>query len=610
MKRRTFGEKYGMTSVVKKTNQNDPIIPEVLYKYMTLGRFFGSFNKYLTGNLWFSDWESMNDPMEGAFDLSMGNAVDITNIDQMAENRKLQKKREKKHLKKAKVCSLSYYKNSLPMWAHYANNHTGVCIGIKINKLKLENNKIKLRKIVYDRLNRYVKEMGTKDILEVLSHKLDDWKYENEWRLIIINGKSGMRQVGEVKEIILGRKCKLAHSKCFLWPENIKEKVSIFILETDWGYNESDNTIEITGYKGSERNIAIPSMITVYEDEKKDENEKGKPVVAIGYPVFPYNEITSIKIPDSIIEINKFAFESCAKLRSIKVVQENSKYSSKDGVLFSKNFDILIRYPCGKKDTCYKIPDSVKTIADFAFENCTKLIRVNIHSNVTDIGHLAFYGCTKLKSIDVDKTNPKYSSQDGVLFDKEMTSLITYPGGKKGTCYQIPESVRTIAGYAFENCTKLIKVSINGNVTDIRYLAFSGCVKLKCIDVNRTNSKYSSQDGVLFNKEITCLIACPGGKKGTYKIPDGVTEIENCAFSGCTKLKAVTIPDSLETIGYRAFSHCTNLTTVYFVNSKNPEIGYRAFFDCNLDKETLDDFYNRFGKEDFIRITGLDYQAN
>ena len=93
------------------------------------------------------------------------------------------------------------------------------------------------------------------------------------------------------------------------------------------------------------------------------------------------------------------------------------------------------------------------------------------------------------------------------------------------------------------------------------------------------NSAYSSVDGVLFNKSQTTLIQYPGGKAGSYTIPNSVTSIGFAAFAGCTSLTSVTIPNSVTSIGGYAFSGCTSLTSVTIPNSVT-SIGDATFSGC------------------------------
>ncbi|MHB8519485.1 MAG: leucine-rich repeat domain-containing protein [Limisphaerales bacterium] len=197
----------------------------------------------------------------------------------------------------------------------------------------------------------------------------------------------------------------------------------------------------------------------------------------------------------------------------------------------------------------------VTLIGNQTFSGCTSLTSVTIPNSVTSIGDGAFQGCTSLSAITVGALNSSYSSVDGVLFDKSQTTIIRYPGGKTGS-YTIPNSV-----------------------TSIRDGAFSGCASLSAITIGALNSSYSSVDGVLFDKSQTTLIQYPGGKTGSYTIPNSVTSIGSQAFQGCTGLNSVTIGNSVTSIGNSMFYGCSSLTSVTIGNSVT-SIGYYPFQGC------------------------------
>ncbi len=201
------------------------------------------------------------------------------------------------------------------------------------------------------------------------------------------------------------------------------------------------------------------------------------------------------------------------------------------------------------------IPNSVTSIGDCAFRECGVLTNVTISDNVTSIGSNAFIACSSLTSIDVSSSNNNYTSEDGVLFNKNKTKLICCPGGK--TQITIPDSVISIYDFAF-----------------------SGCCNLAEIKVSFINLNYSSENGVLFNKDKTKLIWYPRNKKGSYTIPDSITSIDEETFSECTGLTGITIPNSITSIPPFAFSFCSNLRYINFPDSLT-SIGNCAFTFCS-----------------------------
>ncbi len=208
---------------------------------------------------------------------------------------------------------------------------------------------------------------------------------------------------------------------------------------------------------------------------------------------------------------------------------------------------------------------TVVAIESQAFYNCNYLTSVSIPKTVTNIGNVAFAYCSSLTSISVDAANEYYCSVDGVLFNKDKTTLIQYPVGNTRTSYTIPNTVTAIADKAFLNCLSLVDLSIGSGVTNIGYLAFAGCSSLNNITVDSNNKNFCSENGVLFNKEMTTLIQYPIGNSRTfYIIPNGVEKIGAGAFADCSVITSVTIPQTVVIIEELAFSGCRWLAYVYY----------------------------------------------
>lgn len=264
---------------------------------------------------------------------------------------------------------------------------------------------------------------------------------------------------------------------------------------------------------------------------------------------------------------------------------------------------------------CYAIksvdlPESLKSIENGAFGSCTSLEEITIPKNMEVIGSDVFSSCTALTSVNVDAENPAYTSVDGVLFDKDVKTLIHYPSSRPDSDYTLPATVETVSEFSFYHCSNLVNLTFPEGVRTLEHRAlvrcenletvslpaslndnviedwsdvqnFSGCTKLKKIDVAEGNEAFASVGGVLFSKDKTVLVAYPSACGLTYVIPQGVRRIEACAFMD-SNILAVEFPNTIEEIGNNAFSDCENLSSVVMPQNTatGTKIGDYAFFYC------------------------------
>jgi hypothetical protein len=194
------------------------------------------------------------------------------------------------------------------------------------------------------------------------------------------------------------------------------------------------------------------------------------------------------------------------------------------------------------------IGDKVSYIGEWAFMGLN-LTNVTISGTVTEIGRLAFGLCENLTSIT------------------------------------LPESLKTIGIGAFD-LTGLTSVTIPKSVTTIGTGAFAECEMLTSIQVANDNTAYSSDDGILYNKNKTLLHTYPAGKSGAFVIPASVTTLDD-AFVGCKKLSSVTIPASVKTIGAYVFNECKNLKDVKVEWDTPPSVSEHLFNGSSISSATL-----------------------
>lgn len=274
-----------------------------------------------------------------------------------------------------------------------------------------------------------------------------------------------------------------------------------------------------------------------------------------GTPLSLWNSLKKIVVPKTLTDMAFVTSSSPNTLVEFKVDENNTAYSSINGVLFNKDKTELLRYPASKAEKEYTIPDSVKRIHSQAFKNacnlekintnqgltsilteafanCSKLQEVTISSTVSNILTYAFRDSKKLTTINVNKDNEYYSDIDGVLFDKNAETLKFYPQGKTETVYTVPSFTVIIDTSAFEDNLNIEKVYTN-NVTNVEDFAFRGCKKLKEVYL------------------------------------ENVKTINTYVFTSCPALEFVQLSSALTFIGKSSFKYCDKLTNVSYPLCEN-----------------------------------------
>ncbi len=262
----------------------------------------------------------------------------------------------------------------------------------------------------------------------------------------------------------------------------------------------------------------------------------------IGKGAFNNTVITAVVIPDSVTNIDDYAFSNCNFLKIVKL-PKNIKRISKGCFNSCEKLEEIV------------LPESVTIIDDYAFGYCSQLPQIKLSDNLEYLGTMAFYRCSKFNSevyipasvthvgcamyvdtsvpaIKVDTNNLNYCDIDGVLFTKDKTMLIEYPESKKGGTYTIPNTVTILESSAFSG-NHLGSINIPNSVKEIR----GGC-----FDASR------------YLTSIT--------------IPDSVTTIGNWAFWRCFKLENVVIGSGVKHMGDHNFQ--TTTKTLKSVTFRNP----------------------------------------
>ncbi len=215
-----------------------------------------------------------------------------------------------------------------------------------------------------------------------------------------------------------------------------------------------------------------------------------------------------INLPSSLLSLGEAAFSGCTSIVSISIPQFVTSIEN-NAFLNCSSLSSLV----------FQSPSSINTIESWAFAGCTGLTTVNIPQSVTLIEYGAFAGTNA--SINVEVINKMYSSLNGVLFNKNQSTVYACTNYKTGS-YIIPSSVRSIGQCAFMDNSNLTSIFIPPSVTWIGMNAFSGCANLTSIYANAvTPIDLSSQEGVFNNLNIsTCILYVPAGSESLYEAAD------------------------------------------------------------------------------------------
>ena len=243
------------------------------------------------------------------------------------------------------------------------------------------------------------------------------------------------------------------------------------------------------------------------------------------YAFYGCDFLTRMELPSSVVIIRDFAFGSCSSLTEI-------------------------------------VMPNVVNIQSSAFTRCYSLTQVTIPASTTEIAGLAFSGCTSMTNINVNPQNTNFTSVDGVLFNKNRATLVSYPRGRGGA-YEVPASVTRIETFAFYDCIGLTGVTLPGGLAQIGQSAFRYCFGLTAI-----------------------------------RFPASVTQIEAYAFEGCSNVQDIVVPASVTTVGQSAFNPVNSgkgyWGTVYIEGATSRPSGWNSswnssrrsvFWGCTLSAD-------------------------
>ena len=304
------------------------------------------------------------------------------------------------------------------------------------------------------------------------------------------------------------------------------------------------------------------------------------------------SQLDNIYISKSVSNIANSAFNSCTNLVNIEISEENKKYSySEDnGMLIDteNNNIVFISSVVLNNTTTFSIPEGL-TNFNADIRNNTNITTIVIPSSLETIGNVYIFPTT-ISDVQIKGgNNEHFAVENGCLYNGDKTELIMC--FTKNSEAEIADTVTIIKAYSFVQAPNIENVTFDGNITTIEEQVFWGTrnQKLKniyigsgvtsinpifkygnyygTVTVDEMNTKYSSENNEIYNKDKTELIGIYHNIQGSYTVRPSVTKIGNSAFYNKNQMTEVLLPEGLKEISNSSFQFCTGLTEIYIPNS-------------------------------------------
>ena len=341
---------------------------------------------------------------------------------------------------------------------------------------------------------------------------------------------------------------------------------SIEVLPGNCRYNLSDDGC-LYGEKGT-------YLVKVPARNRAKDVFRGTNVLWIGDSAFAGNRVLrELDVPQHVQSASYHAFSGSPSLS--RVTFHNPQTELSDGAFAGCVSLSEVALPKCLRDIppfafagcralqAIEIPKSVERIDVGAFDRCSALERILIPDGTSFLDSSAFRGCRSLRAIEVSENHPVYSSERGLLYTRDRSTLVCTPGRFGETVCVLPSGLKMLSDWTFGEVRGLHTIVLPSTVTAVGERCFYGVGDLRRIEVESGNPRYTSRDGILCSQSGVVL-RCPSGCfVGKGIVPEGVSTIGPGAFMDCANLTEIEMPGSVTNICKYAFAR-TALTNVVF----------------------------------------------
>lgn len=350
--------------------------------------------------------------------------------------------------------------------------------------------------------------------------------------------------VEALEEISVGSGLTSVDKSLFTECPNIKKiTVSASVETIDYEYIKAKTSI--AEYDVAEDNTVYSSVDGVLYNKEK--------TVLYTYPSGKKDD--KFELPATVEEITENAFEGCSEISAFTVASDNAHYAAVDGILFNKDMSELVKYPAVKEEAEYTVHDEVAAIADNAFEDCAALKKVTLGASLSELKGDPFSGTTAINEFAVSETNENLKAVDGIVYSADGKTIVKYPSGNAADVFTVAEEIEAIDSNAFANCKAI-----------------------KAFAVAENNNFFSVADGVLLDKEGTTLVKYPSAAEAEeYVVNFNIKTVASGAFQSALNLKSVSVKNYETEIADGAFRDMNS----DFVLCGNKDSAAKVYADAN-----------------------------
>lgn len=380
-----------------------------------------------------------------------------------------------------------------------------------------------------------------------------------------------------IRELGIGAFYKCVNMKEVVIPDEVTE-----IQHTVFGVCDALETIKLPSqltkmgnyvftYCTKLKEVVIPDGVTKINKRTFDETPKMKKLILPKNlkelsieAFFGANGLEEIRIPEGITVLPEGSFGLCEALKKVELPASLVK------------IDKNAFQDCHNLETI-KMKEGLKHIAVYAFQNCKKLHDVKLPNSLETIENEVFLNCNDMAGLKLGN-GLKTIGEKAFFHNHGITSI------------EFPQTLEKVSYAAFAECFGLKQVSLGKSAAEIVTNPFLGCSALRSFEVDSENTKYATEDGVLYSKDYTMLYAYPCGKESkTFVMNPNTEKIDDFAFWFCKGLEKVEFSPLFKEFGYRSFCGCSNLNSLIVKTEKPVENPYTddVFEDVNQEACTL-----------------------